>query len=136
MHKWYQESNFHKDIQSVSFGLVHVPALHFPGFFFLSSLILKEFSSEGQVFVNGAIVIYFKLLTVVNTCSQETWKFLHNKRHDFLACNSSVRSKIICNFRNAIFSEKKSVKQINYFGKFIQYLVHINVECSVIGIVL
>lgn len=73
---------------------------------------------------------------VVNTCSQEAWKFLHNKKHDFLLCNSSVRSKIICNFGNAIFWEKKLMKQINYFGKFIQGLVHIHVECSVIGIIL
>lgn len=54
---------------------------------------------------------------LVSACSQEAWKFLHNKKYDFLPYNSSV-------------------KQINYFSKFIQCLVHFNVEGSVIGIIL
>lgn len=69
---------------------------------------------------------------LLNTCSQEAWKFVHN----FSPCNSSVRSKIIYNSGNAILSEIFSMKQINYFSKFIQYLVHIKVECLVIGIIL
>lgn len=105
--------------------LVHASALHFPGFFFLSSLILKEFSSEGQIFVNCATIIYFKLLIVINTCSQEAWKFLHNKKPDFSPCNSSVRSVTLgMQFSVRNFQWNKLIASVGLSN---------NVECSVIS---
>lgn len=54
----------------------------------------------------------------------------------FLSCNSCVSLKIFYNFGKTIFSERFPMKQIQYFSEPVQYLIHSNVEYSVIGMAL
>lgn len=107
---YYCKRHFHKATQPLSLGLVYLSALHFPEN--LSSFCSYLEVKEGKILNNATIIIYLKLLMQVNTC------------------NFCISLKIFCDFGKTIFSEKFPMKEINYFSKPIQYLIHIKVECS------